>query len=115
MCSDDGGSCGRQWGHDLAQLKLSNSFFFDAFFLYFFRLAYSLAPAKKEEVPPRRRLNSALSSRDAWPVPLSHWFPRSDVDPRELGPGQLTQAPEPRANPQEKDNPLSWYRTKIIL
>ena len=80
-----------------------------------FRLAYSLAPAKKEEVPPRRRLNSALSSRDAWPVPLSHWFPRSDVDPRELGPGQLTQAPEPRANPQGKDNPLSWYRTKIIL
>ena len=85
------------------------------FFFLFFRLAYSLAPAKKEEVPPRRRLNSALSSHDAWPVPLSHWFPRSDVDPRELGPGQLTQAPEPRANPQEKDNPLSWYRTKIIL
>ena len=28
MCSDDGGSCGRQWGHDLAQLKLSNSSFF---------------------------------------------------------------------------------------
>ena len=65
---------------------------FDAFFFYF-RLAYSLAPAKKEEVPPRRCLNSALSSRDAWPVPLSHWFPRSDVDPRELGPSQLTQAP----------------------
>ena len=115
MCSDDGGSCGRQWGHDLAQLKLSNSSFLTLFFFLFFRLAYSLAPAKKEEVPPRRRLNSALSSRDAWPVPLSHWFPRSDVDPRELGPGQLTQAPEPRANPQEKDNPLSWYRTKIIL
>ena len=89
-------------------------FFFDAFFSIF-RLAYSLAPAKKEEVPLRLRLNSALSSRDAWPVPLSHWFPRSDVDPRELGPGQLTQAPEPRANPQGKDNPLSWYRTKIIL
>ena len=86
---------------------------FDAFSI--FRLAYSLAPAKKEEVPPRRRLNSALSSRDAWPVPLSHWFPRSDVGPRELGPGQLTQAPEPRANPQGKDNSLSWYRTKIIL
>ena len=115
MCSDDGGSCGRQRGHDLAQLKLSNSFL-DAFFFFFlFRLAYSLAPAKKEEVPPRRRLNSALSSRDAWHVPPSHWFPRSDVDPRELGPGQLTQAPEPRANPQGKDNPLSRYRTKIIL
>ena len=113
MCSDDGGSCGRQWGHDLAQLKLSNSSFLTLFSI--FQLAYSLAPAKKEEVPPRRRLNSALSSRDAWPVPLSHWFPRSDVDPRELGPGQLTQAPEPRANPQGKDNPLSWYRTKIIL
>ena len=111
MCSDDGGSCGRQRGHDLAQLKLSN---FLMLFIYF-RVAYSLAPAKKEAVPPRRRLNSALSSRDAWPVPLSHWFPRSDVDPRELGPGQLTQAPEPRANPQGKDNPLSWYRTKIIL
>ena len=90
-------------------------FFFDAFFFFYFRLAYSLAPAQKEEVSLRRRLNSALSSRDAWPVPLSHWFPRSDVDPRELGPGQLTQAPEPRANPQGKDNPLSWYRTKIIL
>ena len=102
MCSDDGGSCGRQWGHDLAQLKLSNSSFLTLFFSIFFRLAYSLTPAKKEEVPPRRHLNSALSSRDAWPVPLSHWFPRSDVAPRELGPGQLTQAPEPRANPQEK-------------
>ena len=105
MCSDNGGSCGRQWGHDLAQLKLSNSSFLTLFSI--FRLAYSLAPAKKEEVPPRRRLNSALSSRDAWPVPFSHWFPRSDVDPRELGPGRLTQAPEPRANPQGKDNPLS--------
>ena len=51
MCSDDGGSCGRQWGHDLAQLKLSNSSFLTLFSLFFFRLAYSLAPAKKEEVP----------------------------------------------------------------
>ena len=110
MCSYDGGSCGQQRGHDLAQLKLSNSsldaFFFFSLF-YDFRLAYLLAPAKKEEVPPRRRLYSALSSRDARQVPPSHWLPRSDADPRELGPGQLTQASEPRANPQGKDNPLS--------
>ena len=105
MCSYDGGSCGQQRGHDLAQLKLPNSSL-DAFF-FDFQLAYSLAPAKKEEVPPRRRLYSALSSRDARHVPPSHWFPRSDVDPRELGPGQLTQASEPRANPQGKDNLLS--------
>ena len=58
MCSYDGGSCGQQRGHDLAQLKLSNSSldaFFSLFF-YDFRLAYSLTPAKKEEVPPRRPL-----------------------------------------------------------
>ena len=69
---------------------------------FLFRLAYSLAPAKKEEVPPRPRLYSALSPRDAWHVTPSHWFPRSDVDPREPGQGHLTQAPEPRANPQGK-------------
>ena len=69
---------------------------------FLFRLAYSLTPAKKEEVPPRPRLYSALSPRDAWHVTPSHWFPRSDVDPREPGQGHLTQAPEPRANPQGK-------------
>ena len=56
MCSYDGGSCGQQRGHDLAQPKLSNpsldAFFFSLFF-YDFRLAFLLAPAKKEEVPPR--------------------------------------------------------------
>ena len=109
MCSYDGGSCGQQRGHDLAQLKTFELFARRFFFSLFndFRLAYLLAPAKKEEVPPRRRLYSALSSRDARHVPPSHWLPRSDVDPRELGPGQLTQASEPRANPQGKDNPLS--------
>ena len=34
MCSYDGGSCGQQRGHDLAQLKLSNSSL-DAFFSLF--------------------------------------------------------------------------------
>ena len=109
--SDDGDSCGRQRGHDLTQLKLSK--LFSRRFL--FRLACSLAPAKKEEVPPRPRLYSALSPRDAWHVTPSHWFPRSDVDLREPGQGYLTQAPEPRANPQGKDNPLSRYREKDNL
>ena len=33
---------------------------------------------------------------------LPHWLPRSDVSPRELNQSHLTQAPEPRANPQGK-------------
>ena len=102
MCLDDGGSCGRQQGHEVAQLKLSNFLT-----LFLFSTCLFARSSKKGRSAPRRRLNSTLGSRDAWPVPLSHWFPRSDVDPRELGPGQLTQAPEPRANPQDKDNPLN--------
>ena len=81
----------------------------------FFRLACSLAPAKKEEVPPRPHLYSALSPRDAWHVTPSHWLPRSDVDPREPSQSHLMQAPEPRANPRGKDNPLAWYRKKDNL
>ena len=72
-----------------------------------FRLACSLAPAKKEEVLPRPHLYSALSPRDAQHVTPSHWLPRSDVSLREPNQSHLTQAPEPRANPQGKDNPLS--------
>ena len=50
MCSDDGGSCGQQRGHDLAQLKLSNSSL-DAFFFSIFDLLIRSLQQKRKKCP----------------------------------------------------------------